>query len=192
MSGVEVAAIAATAMQTAASVVKGVSALQQSRMQAKLTQREGDAALASAQVEQDLTLAEGERVMGEARAAAGASGFDLSGSASDIFARLAAERQSAAATSLYEGDMAKTNAYIEASQIKKAGKAEFIGSMLEAGATAISGGSSIAGNRSAARASQTAQSNAWMAQARARVPQNISAGRRISLTSRVPMTFGGG
>jgi hypothetical protein len=183
MSGIELMALAASAAQVAGSVVRGVSAYNTSRTQAALAEREGEAARARGQVEQDIALIEGERVIGQARAAAGASGFDLSGSPSEIFARLAAERSATARTAIYEGEAARDAAMVEARQIRAAGKAELFGSLLEAGGQAVAGAQSF----------KAARVEAWGAKARARIPGPMAPAPRVSLTTRAnPIRLGGG
>jgi hypothetical protein len=179
MSGAEIALIGAAALKAGGQIMGGVSAYRSSRLQAELRRREGDQAMQRAQIEQDAILAEGERAIGEGYAAAGASGLDLSGSATDIFGRLAAERSQMASTSLYEGQMGKDAAYQEARGMKKAGDAALISSFMQAGATALSAGSDIAGARSSASAAGQAQ---WQAQASAKVPPMMKAPAPISLT----------
>jgi adenine-specific DNA methylase len=187
MSGLEIAQAAATGAQVAGSVIKGVSAFQNSRLQAALTKREGDAALAQSQVEQDITLAEGERAAGEARAAAGAGGFDLSGSPTDILGRLAAERSAAARTSLYEGQTTRDAAYFEAKQIKKAGNMEALSAGLEAVTTAASGGMQAyeAGKGRRAAKQVAKEQGAWAAKTRARVPANLPSYTPLRLTGQI-------
>jgi hypothetical protein len=179
MSGAEIALIGAAALKAGGQVMGGVSAYRNARLQAELRRREGDQALQRAQIEQDAILAEGDRAIGEGYAAAGASGLDLSGSATDIFGRLAAERSQMARTSLFEGQMGKDAAYVEAREMKRAGKDAMISSFMQAGSTALSAGSDIAGARSAATA---AEQNQWMAGARAKVPPMMKAPAPISLT----------
>lgn len=179
MSGAEIALMAASALKAGGQIIGGVSAYRNARLQAELRRREGDQALQRAQIEQDAILAEGDRAIGEGYAAAGASGLDLSGSATDIFGRLAAERSQMARTSLFEGQMGKDAAYVEAREMKRAGKDAMISSFMQAGSTALSAGSDIAGARSAATA---AEQNQWMAGARAKVPPMMKAPAPISLT----------
>jgi hypothetical protein len=184
MSGVEIAMMAATAAQVGSSVVKGVSSYQNSRIQAQLAKRDGDQALQRGQIEQDIALTEGERIIGEGKAVAGASGFDLSGSPSDIFARLGAERSAAARTSMYEGQVARENAYIEAKQIKKAGNMEALGAGLEAVSTAVSGGMSAYQAGAPRRAAK--EQRVWTETQRSRLPANLPPYQPLSLTSRIP------
>jgi hypothetical protein len=183
MSGVEIAMIAATTAQVGSSVVKGVSSYQNSRLQAKLAQRDGDQALQRGQIEQDIALTEGERIIGEGKALAGSSGFDLSGSPSDIFARLGAERSAAARTSMYEGQTARENAYIEAKQIKKAGDMEALSAGLEAVSTAVSGGMSA--YQAGAPRRHAASTTKWTETQRSRIPANLPPYQPLSLTSRI-------
>lgn len=139
MSGTEMMGAASAGLQAAGSLMRGITAYQSARMQAAIARREGDAAMRAAEVEQDQMLTEGDRALGEARAAAGGGGFDLSGSAGDILARLAAERSAAARMAMDDGRSAKENAYLQAREFNRAGRQELAGSVLEA-AGAVAGG----------------------------------------------------
>jgi hypothetical protein len=178
MSGAEAMAAAAV-LQASGQVMGGVSAYRTARLQAELRRREGEQALQRAQLEQDAILAEGDRAIGEGYAAAGASGLDLSGSATDIFSRLAAERSQMARTSLYEGQMGRDASIIEAREMKRAGKDALISSFLQAGSTVLSAGASIQGNQAAAK---TAEQVSWADKARARIPAPMKTPAPISLT----------
>lgn len=179
MSGAEIAVAAAAALKAGGQMMGGVSAYRTARLQAELRRREGEQALQRAQIEQDAILAEGDRAIGEGYAAAGASGLDLSGSATDIFGRLAAERSQMARTSLYEGQMGKDAANVEAREMKRAGKDAMISSFMDAGATVLSAGSDIKGARGAAKAAEQAR---WIDTTRARIPQPMKPPAPISLT----------
>jgi hypothetical protein len=165
MSGAELLMITASAAQATGAVMRGISAFQTSRVQAELTRREGEQALQAAQQEQDAILIEGDRVMGEARAQAGASGFDLSGSASDILAGLASERSIAARTAMVEGDAARTAAMVQAREIKRAGNAELLSGLVEGAGAAAQGAFNVKQGRAEAARHQTA-----MASTRAATP----------------------
>lgn len=151
MSGTEMMGAAAAGLRAAGSLMQGITAYQSARMQAAIARREGDAAMRAAEVEQDQMLTEGDRALGEARAVAAGSGFDLSGSAGDILARLAAERSAAARMAMDDGRSARENAYLQALEFNKAGRRELVGSVIEA-AGAIAGGAS--GIQSQRRAEQ--------------------------------------
>jgi hypothetical protein len=185
MSGAEIALVAAAALKAGGQIMGGVSAYRTAKLQAELRRREGDQALQRAQIEQDAILAEGERAIGEGMAAAGASGLDLSGSATDIFGRLAAERSQMARVSLFEGQMGKDAAYAEARGMKKAGKDALISSLMEATATSISAFSDIKGAQGAAQAAEQSQ---WMSQAGSKVPPMMKAPAPISLTKARPIS----
>ena len=185
MSGAEIALAAAAALKAGGQVMGGVSAYRTAQLQAELRRREGDQALQRAQIEQDAILAEGDRAIGEGYAAAGASGLDLSGSASEIFGRLAAERSQMARVSLFEGQMGKDAAYAEARGMKKAGKSALISSLMEATATSISAFSDIKGAQASAKAAEQSQ---WMDSARAKVPPMMQAPAPISLTKPRPIS----
>lgn len=140
MSGVEIAMAVATAANVGGQIYQGISALQSAQLQSAITEREGQFALSRSTMEAENIAIEGERAIAEARASAGAYGFDLTGSASDIFARIAAERTAAARGAAFDGDLAYKNAQIEAEQIRKTGKQQFISSMMGAVSEGISGG----------------------------------------------------
>jgi hypothetical protein len=163
--------LAATGAQVGSGLLSGYSAFQNGQMQAKLAEREGELAMQRARAEQDITMTEGQRALGEARAAAGASGFDLSGSASDIFGQLAAETSAAARMSMYEGDLAQQNSLIEAKQLRKNAQNQLISSVTGAIGQAIAGVSSANAESAAAAKSKmdnastaAGQFDAWRAQ----------------------------
>lgn len=139
--------VASSGMQVASQLSAGISQKRSADTQAALTLREGEQAKVRAQNEQDAALNEGARAMGEAQASAGAFGFDMSGSASDIIARLAAERSQVARTAIFEGDMAAQNASIEAAQLRKSGKAAMTSAIISSVGSVLGGAAQIKENK---------------------------------------------
>lgn len=139
MSGTELLAAIAIGAQAGGSMMRGITAYQSARLQAAIARQEGDAALRASEVEQDQMLTEGDRVIGEARAAAAGSGFDLAGSAGDILSRLAAERSAAARMAMDDGSAARQAAYLQARELNRAGRQELLGATVEAAGSVAAG-----------------------------------------------------
>jgi len=137
MTGVEIALAAGTAMSAMASVASAVNQANVSRYNAKVGEANARQAILEGDAQASRTRDQVSRALGDARARAGASNLDLSGSTLDVLADSAAEGEMDALIAQYHGQMTARQQRSQASLDKSQASAALTTGALKAGSTLL-------------------------------------------------------
>jgi hypothetical protein len=140
MSGMELLLLGATGLSAGAQLMQGREEARVLGQNAAMAELEAEKARKAAASDAAATQEDAERTMGAARAIGAASGFDGSGSALDILADLAGQKRYNTSAIIYGGDEERRALLAEAASLKKARNAVATNTMLNVGATILSGG----------------------------------------------------
>ena len=133
------APIAVAAVQAVGSVVSGISQHAQAQSEANVARANADLAEQQGASEAQAIREKARRLAGENRAAAGASGVDISGSFLDALSDSDINAELDAQTALWNSKTEATNGRGQAKASSAAGSSALVGGFFGAGSAAISG-----------------------------------------------------
>lgn len=150
MSGFEILALGASAMQAAGAVAGGIQANQTAKYNAKILDDQARAEIGAASSEANSLRRKAAQETGAQIASVAGSGLELTGSPADVIAQNQAEMELDAMTALWSGQARATGLNNAARMTRYEGKQAMMGGIISGvsslamgGANAFGGGSSL-------------------------------------------------